>query len=137
MVIDFNMPYMIPRHLDRLFDEFFKPSPYGGKRVSYPLLNLSEDQENVYVRAEIPGLEMADLELTLTEKSLVIKGERKAPEGAFIRQERPAGGFQRIINLNLPIDRDAVKATLADGLLSVVLPKAEDVQPRKIAIDTE
>lgn len=135
MVIDFNMPYVFPRHLDRLFDEFFKPSPYGAKRVSYPLLNLSEDETNVYVRAEIPGLEMQDLSLTLTEKSLVIKGERKPPKGKFLRQERPAGAFQRIINLNLPIDRDAVKATLADGLLTVVLPKAADVKPRKIDIE--
>lgn len=134
MVLDFNTLYAFPSHLDRFIEEFFRPAFDDSKRLGYPPVNLSEDEENIYVRSEIPGMEMADIELTLTDKTLVLKGERAPVEGKFFRQERPSGVFQRIVTLNLPVDRDQVKAVMRDGVLTVTLPKAEESKPRKISI---
>lgn len=137
MVIDFNTLYNSPSRFDRVFDEFFR-SPMGSdRRLAYPPLNLSNDENAIYVRAEIPGMKMEDVELTLTDKTLVIKGERKVPEGKLFRQERPTGVFHRVVNIGMPVDRDNVTATMADGILTVVLPKADEVKPRTISITAQ
>lgn len=135
MVIDFNTFYRFPSRFDRVFEEFFK-SPMGDdRRLAYPPLNLSNDEENIYVRAEVPGVNIEDIELTLTDKTLVLKGERTAPEGKQYRQERPSGVFHRVINIAVPVNRDAVAASMTDGVLTVTLPKSEEVKPRSISID--
>lgn len=137
MVIDFNTLYNFPSRFDRVFEDFFR-SPMGNdRRLAYPPLNLSNDEDAIYVRAEIPGVKLEDVELTLTDKTLVIKGERKVPEGKLFRQERPVGVFHRVVNIGMPVDRDNVTATMADGILTVVLPKAEEVKPRNIAINAQ
>ena len=134
MVLDFNTLYTFPGRMDRFIEEFFRPEFDDSKRLGYPPVNLSEDEENIYVRSEIPGVEMADIELTLTDKNLVLKGERKPEEGKFFRQERPSGMFQRIVSLNVPVDRDKVSAVMRDGVLTVTLPKSEESKPRTISI---
>lgn len=135
MVIDFNTLYNFPSRFDRVFEEFFK-SPMGDdRRLAYPPLNLSNDDDNIYVRAELPGVQIEDIELTLTDKTLVLKGERGAPQGKYYRQERPSGVFHRVINISVPVDRDQVTASMTDGVLTVTLPKAEEVKPRSISID--
>jgi len=134
MVIDYSTFHDLSHYLDRFFDDPWRTSAGGRRRVSYPPINLSEDEANVYVRAEVPGLGLADLELTLTERSLVIRGERKAEEGRYYRQERPAGAFQRVINLNFSVERDRVTASMQNGVLEVVLPKSGPGGPRNIEI---
>ena len=135
MVIDFSSLYDFPRQFDRVMEEFQRPYSISQRRMAYPPLNIAQDEENIYVSAEIPGVAMDDLELTITDKSLVIKGERQGEQGKFYRQERPVGAFQRVVTLGIPVARDAVKATLTDGILEVTLPKAEEVKPKKISID--
>lgn len=135
MVLDFNTLYTFPGRFERLFEEFFRPQFADGRRLAYPPLNLSEDEGAYYVRSELPGLPLDALELTLTDKSLVIKGERPTEQGKYYRQERPAGFFQRVVTLNASVERDKVRASLVDGVLTVVLPKCEDCKPRKISID--
>ncbi|QGY39836.1 Hsp20 family protein [Pseudodesulfovibrio cashew] len=135
MVIDFNTLYNFPSRFDRVFEDFFKAPMGNDRRLAYPPLNLSNDDEAIYVRAEVPGVKLEDVELTLTDKTLVLKGERSAPEGKFYRQERPSGVFHRVINIGVPVDRDKVTATMADGILTVTLPKAAEVKPRNISIE--
>ncbi len=134
MVIDFGSFYGLPRHWDQLLDEFFGSSSLSQRRIAYPPLNIGESEDAVHVSALIPGLGLEDIELTLTNKTLIIKGNRKAPEGKYYRQERPAGDFQRIVTLNVPVDRENVRATLKNGILEIVLPKAEAIRPKKIDI---
>jgi len=137
MVIDFNTLYNFPSRFDRVFEDIFR-SPMGSDRhMAYPPLNLSSDEEAIYVRAEVPGVNLEDVELTLTDKTLVLKGERQAPEGKFFRQERLAGLFHRVVNIGVPVDRDRVTATMADGILTVTLPKAEEVKPKTISIEAK
>jgi len=135
MVLDFNTLYAFPGRFDRLLEDFFKPQLADGRRMAYPPLNLSEDETAYYVRSEVPGMPLDALDLTLTDKSLVIKGERPVEQGKYFRQERPAGFFQRVVALNAPVDRDGVRATLVDGVLTVILPKCEECKPRKISVD--
>jgi len=134
MVTELTPFYRLNRNFDRLFDEFFTPLYYSQRRESYPPLNISEDEENIYIDCEIPGVDMKDVEITLVDSSLTIKGERKPTEGKYYRQERPSGVFQRVVRINNAVNRDAVRATMKDGLLEIVLPKAEEVKPRKISI---
>ena len=135
MVIDFNTLYNFPSRLDRVFEEFLR-SPMGDdRRLAYPPLNLSSDDDHIFVRAEIPGMSIDDVELTLTDKALVLKGERGAPQGKYFRQERPSGVFHRVVNIGVPVDRDKVTASIKDGVLTVTLPKSEEIKPRTISID--
>ena len=107
------------------------------RRISYPPVNISEGEDCIIVTSEIPGMDTNDIELTLNEKSLVIKGTKKNEVGNYYRQERPTGSFQRIVNLNIPVRADAVKASMKDGVLRVVLPKATESHPLTIAIEAQ
>ncbi len=135
MVIDFNNFYEIPKDMDRIF-EMFRNSSMLQRRSMYPLINVFENDDNYIVDVCMPGVAADDVELTLTARSMVIKGERKSPEGRYFRQERMGGSFQRIISLNVPVARDKVTAKSANGILRVTLPKTEEVKPRRISIDS-
>ncbi|MDQ7032524.1 MAG: Hsp20/alpha crystallin family protein [Desulfonauticus sp.] len=136
MVIDLATFYDLPKQFDRIFDEFLRPSVISQKRIAYPAINIYEDEDNLYVYSELPGLDINDVELTLTDGSLILKGERKSEQGNYYRQERPTGIFQRIINLNIPIDADKIKAKMKNGLLEVILPKLDINKPKKIQIES-
>ncbi len=135
MVTELSPFFGNDRDFDRLLDGFFTPLVYSQRRGTYPPLNLSEDEQNLYATLEVPGLEIGDLDITLTDSTLAIKGERKPVEGKYYRRERPHGIFQRVLTINVPVQRDQVKASLKDGVLEVILPKAEEVKPRKVAIE--
>ncbi len=125
--------------IDRLFTEFGTGSEIFFGRV-YPAVNISEDQENFYIRAELPGVNSEDLDVSCVEGSLVIRGERTiAPEKAgmsYHRRERQGGTFRRIISVPERVDPDKVSARLQNGVLTVKLPKAEETKPRKISVKT-
>lgn len=103
-----------------------------------PLVNVWEDEENVYAETDLPGVSIDKLEIYVQEgDQLAIKGERTAPEvenAVWHRQERFWGNFTRSVTLPVVVDPDKVEATLENGVLRVVLPKSEAVKPRKIAI---
>ena len=137
MVIDFSSYYDLPRNMDSFFEELWKPSSLSQRRVAYPPVNISETDGEIIVTSEIPGMDTGDIELTLNEKSLIIRGAKKNEVGNYYRQERPTGNFQRIVNLNVPVQADGIKATMKDGLLRVVLPKARESRPLTISIDAQ
>ncbi|UCF90193.1 MAG: Hsp20/alpha crystallin family protein [Desulfobacterales bacterium] len=128
----------IRRQMDRLLGEFTgTPSPRTRAGV-FPLINLTEDQDSYHVRAELPGVKAAELDIQATGNNVAISGERKIPveeEGArYHRREREAGKFSRIIALPGDIDADKIDARLAHGVLTVTVPKAEAVKPRRISV---
>ncbi|WP_028576900.1 Hsp20/alpha crystallin family protein [Desulfomicrobium escambiense] len=137
MVIDFSSYYDLPRNMDSFFEELWKPSSLSQRRVAYPPVNISESDGEIIVTSEIPGMDTGDIELTLNEKSLIIRGAKKNEVGNYYRQERPTGSFQRIVNLNVPVQADGIKATMKDGLLRVVMPKARESRPLTISIDAQ
>lgn len=104
----------------------------------FPLLNLTENKNFYYIRAELPGMKAEDLDIQIVDKTLTISGERKIPgEGGRVRyhrREREAGKFTRAIGLPGEIDSGRIEARMRDGLLTVTLPKAEAAKPKQIAV---
>ncbi|HOP46041.1 MAG TPA: Hsp20/alpha crystallin family protein [Desulfobacteraceae bacterium] len=104
----------------------------------FPLMNVTEDKDTYYVRAELPGMKAEDLDISVTGDSLSIAGERKLPveneKAKYHRREREAGTFSRIVNLPAQVDTGKVEAQCIDGALTVILPKAEAVKPKQIAV---
>ncbi len=135
MVIDLSPFYGPNTPFDRLFESLWPSMSISQRSVAYPPINIGEDDDNIYVSCEIPGMEIADLDLTLTDSSLVIKGERKAAKGKYYRQERPTGFFQRVVNIQAAVARDKVTANMRDGVLLVTLPKSDESRPKKISIE--
>ena len=109
---------------------------------AYPLLNIREDKDALYVDALAPGLEPKSLEITVVGDTLRIAGEKQAlnpdikPE-AYHRNERSAGRFVRTTTLPAEINADKVKAEYKDGLLSIELPKSEKAKPRQIKVKVQ
>lgn len=109
----------------------------GGGR--FPQVNLREDEGHLYVDALVPGVEPAELEMTVMGNTLTLAGERKGfdPAGvgyAWHRNERGVGRFQRSIELPGEIDNSAITATCRNGVLTVTVNKAESAKPKKIAV---
>lgn len=127
--------------IDQLFTEFFGGYPLGNgsetRSSGFPPFNVWEDENRFVIEAEMPGMGMDDVEVTLQDNVLTLSGERKdwKPEGATEhRRERFIGSFRRTLNLPVDVDPDGVKAELRDGILSVELPKAKEARPRKIEV---
>ena len=104
----------------------------------FPLLNAWEDDNNLYVEAELPELELSDLEIIVNgDNQLSIKGERKQPErenGRWHRQERGHGSFSRTCELPQYVDSDKVTAEFKHGVLTITLPKRQEARARRIEV---
>lgn len=126
--------HRLRREMDRIWDASTRASTAG----VFPALNVSEYEDNLYVRAELPGVVPEEIEITTKENNLIIKGERKiATEGekvSYHRREREAGSFRRIISLPSRVDAEKVTAACKDGVLTVTLPKAAEVKPRQVEV---
>jgi HSP20 family protein len=104
----------------------------------FPAINLTEDADNYYVRAELPGIKADALDIQTVGRNLTLSGERTiASEGEHVRyhrREREAGKFSRIIGLPGDINTDKVDAKLVNGLLTVTIAKADAAKPKQITI---
>ena len=104
----------------------------------YPKINLSEDSDNYYLEALLPGIDEKDIDLSVTGNTLTLSGERqeeKAEEGrTWHRRERGSGKFLRTIELPSDINGKKVSAEYKNGLLTVTMAKAESAKPKKISI---
>ncbi len=113
---------------------------FSGESVAgvFPLINVTENKDSYYVRAELPGVKADELGISVTGDTLSITGERKLPaedeKAQYHRSEREAGRFSRIVSLPTQIDAAKVEAQCNDGILTVILPKAEATKPRQIAV---
>ena len=128
--------------MDRLFQSYgFDAGGGPALAVAYPALNVWEDGDNVYAEAELPGMELSDLEIYVTGgNQLTLKGERKQPpveKGVWHRRERGFGSFARVITLPVDVDPDRVEARFAHGVLTITMPKSEAARPRKITVKAE
>jgi HSP20 family protein len=119
--------------MNRLFDRWG-----GDGNLSFPSINVWEGDEALHVEAELPGMNLEDVEIFVTGNTqLTVKGERKSvvPEKATQhRQERPFGKFVRTLTLPFPVNDSKVDARLENGILKIELPKHEAARPRKIPV---
>jgi HSP20 family protein len=104
-----------------------------------PALDVFEDDNNVTVQVELPGMKKEDIDISLQDDVLTISGERRSEsekrEGESFRSERFFGRFSRGITLPSPVKSGEVKAAYEDGVLAVTLPKAEEAKPKKIQVN--
>jgi len=128
----------IRQEMNRLQDAFARG--LIGERAAgvFPMMNVTEDKDSFYVRAELPGIKAEELNISVTEDSLSVSGERKLltedQKATYHRREREAGSFSRMVTLPASIDPGKVEARCADGILTVVLPKAEIAKPKQIPV---
>ena len=134
------------REIDRAFEGFglrtfppFRTAFLPGRAArAYPLMNLYEDANTVYVEALAPGLNVDSLNVSVIRNNLTVAGEkasaREVKPEAFHRNERAAGAFTRTIELPVEVDDTKVKADYTDGVLLVTLPKAEKAKPKQISV---
>jgi HSP20 family protein len=129
--------------VNRLFDEASMPrgeGREGGQRVWGPLVDISETENDVTVRLDVPGVDKDSIDVQLTGETLAVRGERRLErrEGEnVIHIERPFGQFVRSFTIGVPVQTDQVQASYRDGVLTIVLPKAEAVKPRKVQIQSD
>jgi len=114
--------------------------PFWREARLFPHLNVKKDGNSFVVTAEVPGIDIEDLEIRVEGDTLSLKGERKRPaalEGvSYHRRERAAGTFQRSLTLPNKVDADSVSATYKNGVLKVVLPLEKNATPKQISITT-
>ncbi len=130
--------------VNRLFDESV---PRGGRerregmpqRAWAPAVDIFEDKDKIMLKADLPGLSQDQINIELEGDTLTIRGERRLDDQGqptCLRSERIAGPFVRSFTLATPVDVNKVSAAYKEGVLEVVIPKAEETKPRRIQIST-
>ncbi len=135
-----NQVQQFQSEMNRIFDRWNHGHSWTSVGA-FPPVNVWEEGDKVFVEAELPGLDLKDLEIFVTGgRQLTVKGERKpvTPEkGVWHRQERSYGSFIRSLTLPVAVDPDKVEARFENGVLKVTLAKHESAKPRKIAVKGE
>jgi len=126
--------------IDSLFDRFFGDEldlNRPGWGWGFVPVSMWQDDNNIYVEADLPGVTDKDLEITVHNRVLTIKAERREEESRkYTFNGRAFGVLERAVVLPDSVDSDHVEAKLANGILSVTLPKHPDARPKKIAVKT-
>ena len=133
------------REFDSLLGRFFggREAGDGGSPAAYLTpygVDVREDQDHIYVEAELPGFSKEDVDITLENQTLTITAERKADreekgkKGEYLLRERRYSRFQRSFTLPPTVNEQSVNAKLENGVLTITLNKREETKPRKIQV---
>lgn len=127
--------------IDQVFGDFMGRTGVSRSYTGvFPALNISESGDHLCVRAELPGIDPKEIDISATADSITLRGERKvSPVGKdvnFHQREREFGTFRRVIDLQSKINTDKISASYKNGILTVVLPKADEAKPKQIEIKT-
>lgn len=125
---------------DRFFADFALPSIAVEDTEWMPAFDVSETDKELIVKGEVPGMDKKDINITVSDGMLTIRGEKKHEKKEeneqYHRVERRYGAFSRTMRLPHEVEADKVDATYKEGVLSIRLPKSEAVEPKKIEIKT-
>jgi len=128
----------LQREMERLWSTGWGGIGHGSS--VYPQINIYDDGESYIARAEVPGVDPGDIDVTVTGDTLTIRGKREIePPGensSYHRRERSSGEFRRAFTLPEQVDSSKVVAKSTNGVLEIVLPRAEQAKQRKIEIKT-
>jgi HSP20 family protein len=134
----------IQDEMNRLFEEFFdRPvvRTEWTEGVWNPSVDVSEDKNNVIIKAEMPGMKKDDVKISVQDNVLTLRGEKKhekeEKDANYHRIERSYGSFCRSFQLPTSVKTDKIKANYKDGVLNITLPKTEEVKPKEIPINIE
>ena len=134
---DFGL-FGLHREIDRLFSEFAQGIGPGGAQSIIPNIEITETDKAIEVSAEMPGLERKDVEISIEDDTLTIRGEKKVEENQKDKNvqlsERSYGVFLRVLQLPPGIDPSSVQATMSNGVLKFTIPKPAKSAPKKIEV---
>jgi HSP20 family protein len=128
------------KEMDRLWNRFLGETPFArtSNEMWSPSVDISETKDDFVVKAELPGLEAKDVNVSISGNVLTIKGEKKAEEEEkdehYHRVERYSGSFQRVFQLPSGVKADKVEASFDKGVLKVTLPKVEEAKKKEIEV---
>ena len=128
-------------NFDGLFENFFGRMPMERQDLWAPTVDIVENNGNIEVKVELPGMNKDDIKVTIKNNMLQLSGERrqeeKTEEKTFHRIERYFGKFSRTIQLPADIDADKIKAQYKDGVLNITLPKPKSMKPKEIEVEVK
>ncbi len=131
------------REMEDLFAKFFTEEGGNGSalHVWAPRVDVTETDKEIRVRADLPGVEAKDIEVTVADGVLILRGEKKEEKEEkkenYYRSERFVGRFHREVPLPPGADADKIAATSAKGVVTVTIPKKPEAQPKKIAVQAK
>jgi HSP20 family protein len=140
--------YSLQREMNSLFDNFFRgfnvvPQGFAAGMGSFtPSVDVKENEKEVIIKAELPGVEEKDIDVTVTNDSVTIKGEKKEEkedkDKNFYYMERSYGSFCRVIPLETEIETDKAQASFKNGILDIKIPKNQKAKEKgtKVSIKT-
>ncbi|MDA8165305.1 MAG: Hsp20/alpha crystallin family protein [Desulfobacteraceae bacterium] len=141
----FRNPWLEFERMRRDIESMMRGFEYGATGAPaatavFPAMNLTEDNDNVYVNAEVPGIAPDDLDISVEGNTLIIKGERTTTPDqkvSYHRREIEQGKFSRAVTLPTKVEPAKVEAKTIDGILYITLPKSEEVKPKQIKVEVE
>jgi HSP20 family protein len=131
----------LQRDMDRLFSDFWRdegrmfnlPESWGSKHL-IPQVDEAEDEKAFHVKMDLPGMDQEDVEITLADGMLTVRGEKKQEDEEkgkdFYRKERTFGSFRRVLPLPGDVDESKIKASFKKGVLTIELPKSEEAKKK-------
>lgn len=130
---------ILERQINRLFNDPFLTTSWKelGNLTHAPAAEINEDDEAVYLKLEVPGMEAKDIDLNVTNNAVSISGERKSESESPNLSEFSYGKFQRVINLPAKIENTEVTAEYKNGILHLTLPKAEAEKNKVVKVDVQ
>lgn len=129
----------LQREIDHLFEDFTRGWPvFGSTSELTPTMDVTETDKEIEITAELPGLQEKDVQVNVGDNVLTIKGEKKAEKEEkdknYRLYERSYGSFSRTLELPANVDPDAIKASIANGVLKVTVPKPALAQVKKVEV---
>ena len=145
MLVRRTDPFREFAHLSRRMDDLFRTvngSEEGEAIANWsPTMDVIEKEDQILLRAELPGMKQEDVEITVENRTLTIQGEKKfeheETEGHYRRLESRYGSFYRSFTLPNTVDQDLIEAHFDNGVLELVLPKSEQAKPKKISVKVQ
>lgn len=134
----------LQREVNRLFEDNSRANRAAepaSTRAWAPMVDILEDQNEILVRAELPGIKQDDIDIELKGDTLTLRGERRFDDTQrkenYVRMERTYGQFQRAFTIGVPVKSEAVTADFREGILEIRIPKSEETKPKKVKVSTK
>ena len=138
-----NDMFSIRRRMNHLFDEPFRPVALDDDRLFsrwnwHPTVDIYDNDDNIVIKAELPGVDKEDIHIDVNHGVLTLKGERnfenEVKEEKYYRRERAFGKFERAFRLPVTVDPKQINANYKDGILTIDIPKPEEQKPKQITV---
>ena len=134
--------FSLRNHMNRVFGDFYFPTNREEGDLSMwnwnPVVDVYDNDDNIVLKAEIPGIDKKDIEIDVKGRVLTLKGERSSDnemkEDNYYRRERCFGKFERAFTLPVNVELDKIKANYKDGVLEIEIPKPEEKKPKQITV---